>query len=234
MDDRNKLLRSFRLPLLFVALLWVIKGFELITAADISVLGNYPRKLYGIAGILTSPLVHGDMNHLLTNSAPLLILGSLLIYFYPTASKKVIPAIYIFTGMAVWLLARPVYHIGASGLVYGLAFFLFFSGVFRNDMKSLVISFFIIFMYGGIVWGLVPYLIGVSWESHLFGALAGSLLAYLFRSADLPPNEPRMAIESEPQPEISYRYVYVPKEASSENQPKDNKTEDEKGAEDNP
>src|SRR6185436_19517918 len=103
------------------------------------------------------------------------------------------------------------YHIGASGLVYGFAFFLFFSGVFRNDIKSLVISFFIIFMYGGIVWGLLPYVVGVSWESHLSGAIAGSLLAYLFRFFDLPPKDTWAKFEDEPLPEINYRYIYIPK-----------------------
>lgn len=216
MDDRHKLFKSLRFPALFVMLLWLIKGFEVITLFDLSALGNYPRRLYGIIGIFTSPLVHGDMNHLITNSVPILILGSLLIYFYPRASRRVIPAIYLFSGIAVWLLGRPVYHIGASGLVYGFAFFLFFSGVFRNDMKSLVISFFIIFMYGGIVWGLVPYLIGVSWESHLAGAVAGSLLAWLLRFIDVPPKEAWMLTEEEDRAEISYRYIYVPKEKKNE------------------
>jgi len=226
MNDRHRLLRSFRIPALFVLALWLMKVYEIVTAADLSVLGNYPRKLYGLTGIFTSPLVHGDMNHLLTNSVPLLILGSLMIYFYPSASKRVIPAIYLFTGAAVWLLARPVYHIGASGLVYGLAFFLFFSGVFRNDMKSLVISFFIIFMYGGIVWGLLPYLMGVSWESHLSGAVAGSVLAWLFRYFDLPPKEPWMMMEEEPQPNISYRYIYVPKEKAKDDSSNENEEPD--------
>src|SRR5687767_5824835 len=112
MEDRYKFIKSLRYPTFFVILLWMVKGYEIITTADLSVLGNYPRKLYGIVGIFTSPLVHGDMNHLLTNSVPIFILGSLLIYFYPTASRKVIPAIYFLTGLAVWLLARPVYHVG--------------------------------------------------------------------------------------------------------------------------
>ena len=229
MDDRTHLIKSFRYPIFFVAMMWVVKGYEMITQADLSVFGNYPRKLSGITGILTSPLIHSDASHLLSNSLPIIILGSLLIYFYPTASKKVIPVIYLFTGAAVWLLARPeAYHIGASGLVYGFAFFLFFSGVFRNDMKSLVISFFTIFMYGGIVWGLLPYLIGISWESHLFGAISGSLLAFIFRYADMQPKETWL-VNEETQPEISYRYIYVPKEKAVEIPPLENKASDEDG-----
>jgi membrane associated rhomboid family serine protease len=187
-------------------------------------------------GILTSPFLHGDTNHLGANSMPLLILGTLILYFYPTAATRVILGIYFISGLAVWLLARPVTHIGASGLVYGFAFFLFFSGVFRNDMKSLAISFFIIFMYGGIVWGLMPNLIGISWESHLFGAIAGSLLAYAFRTVDLPP-KPQWYMEEESQPEISYRYIYVPKDKPGDPAPpqEENKpATDEKGTDQNP
>ena len=214
MEDRHRLLNSLRFPTLFVAVMWVVRSFEFFTHTDLTAFGNYPRTLHGMIGIASSPFIHGDWPHLMSNSLPVIILGSLIIYFYPTASKKVIAGIYFLTGAAVWLLARQTYHIGASGLVYGFAFFLFFSGVFRNDMKSLAISFFTIFMYGGIVWGLMPSLIGISWESHLFGAISGSLLAYLFRFIDLQPKEEFQF--DEPQPEISYRYIYLPKEPSSE------------------
>ncbi len=210
MDDRRRFFRSIRIPLFFVAVLWLIKGVEMLTHHDLVSLGNFPRKLFGLTGIISSPLVHGDISHLTSNSVPILIMGSLMLYFYPSAAKKVILGIYVLTGIAVWLLARPVYHIGASGLVYGFAFFLFFSGVFRSDMKSLAISFFIIFMYGSIVWGLAPGFRGISWESHLFGAISGSLLAYHYRFTDMPPKELPADEQSEP-PEINYRYIYVPK-----------------------
>ncbi|GIV32543.1 MAG: rhomboid family intramembrane serine protease [Chitinophagales bacterium] len=211
MNDKRQLLRSMRLPLQFVALLWLIKGMELITHSDFSVLGNYPRKVNGIIGIFASPLIHGDMAHLMSNSVPIIILGALVLFFYPSVARRVVVGIYLLTGMAVWILARPVYHIGASGIVYGLAFFLFFSGVFRNDIRSLAVSFFIIFMYGGIIWGLAPYLSGVSWESHLFGALSGSFLAFHYRHKDVPPPPKEPDLFQHEEEEISYRYIYVPK-----------------------
>ena len=198
------------MPLVFVAILWAIKGLEWITKFELTVLGVYPRELFGMIGIISSPLVHGDIGHLTSNSLPIFFLGSLILYFYPSSARKVIFAIYLFTGFSVWLLARPVYHIGASGLVYGFAFFLFFSGVFRNDVKSLAISFFIIFMYGGIIWGLLPNLYGISWESHLFGAIIGSLLAYHYRFTDLPPKASWDFPEETS--EINYRYIYIPKD----------------------
>ncbi len=212
------MIMSLRLPVVFVTLLWLIKGFELITHADLSILGNYPRKVYGIMGVFSSPLVHGEFGHLMSNSVPIIILGTLVLFFYPIAAKKVILGVYIFSGIAVWLLARPVYHIGASGIVYGLAFFLFFSGVFRNDIKSLAISFFIIFMYGGIVWGLAPNVVGVSWESHLFGGIVGSLLAYHYRYTDLPPKVETVEADQQ-QSEINYRYIYIPKDEKGEPKP---------------
>lgn len=215
MDDKTRFFKSLRLPALFVSLLWVVKGSERFVHIDWNVFGTYPREAFGMIGILSSPFIHGDLSHLLSNTFPLLILGTLILYFYPDAARKVIPGIYLLTGVAVWLFASKVYHIGASGLVYGFAFFLFFSGVFRNDMKSLAISFFIIFMYGGIVWGLLPHLPGISWETHLFGAIAGSLFAYLFRHLDVPPRE-ALSFENEAQPEISYRYIYVPKAPPAE------------------
>lgn len=234
MDERFRFFRSMRIPALFVGLLWVVKATEIAADIDLSLLGTFPRKTMGMVGIFSSPLVHGDMAHLVSNTIPILLLGSLILYFYPTAARKVIPGIYLLTGVAVWLFARPVYHIGASGLVYGFAFFLFFSGVFRNDMKSLAISFFIIFMYGGIVWGLLPNLNGISWETHLFGAITGGLFAYLFRSIDLQPKE-QWAMDENPQPEINYRYIYIPKEkAALPAQEEDKPETDENGTAANP
>jgi membrane associated rhomboid family serine protease len=216
MEEKFRFFRSMRYPAVFVMLMWLVKGTEMLTHFDLSFLGNYPRTALGVVGIFSSPLVHGDFSHLMSNSLPILILGSLILYFYPTAAGRVVAGIYLLTGISVWLLARPVYHIGASGLVYGFAFFLFFSGVFRNDMKSLAISFFIIFMYGGIVWGLMPNLIGISWETHLFGAIAGSLFAYVFRYMDLQPKESWQMMEESTQPEINYRYIYIPKDKPTE------------------
>lgn len=217
-EEKKKLLQSLKYPIVFVALLWLVKGFEYFTHIDLVFLGVKPRDVAGMVGIISSPLVHGSIEHLTSNSFPILILGTLILYFYPTSAKRVILGIYILTGIAVWLLARgPYRHIGASGLVYGLAFFLFFSGVFRNDVRSLAISFFIIFAYGGIVWGLFPGMLDISWESHLFGAIIGSLLAYRFRATDLPPK--KKWFDNDEAEEISYRYIYVPKEERKEVDP---------------
>ncbi|MCH7515871.1 MAG: rhomboid family intramembrane serine protease [Bacteroidetes bacterium] len=149
-------------------------------------MGIFPRNLFGILGIVTGPVIHANFSHLLSNTIPLMILGWAIFYFYPKASYKVFLFVYILTGVFVWFFARQVYHIGASGIVYGFVSFLFFSGIFRKDNKSIAIALIITFLYGGIVWGVLPGQKGISWESHLFGGIAGVITAFIFKNVDPP------------------------------------------------
>ncbi|MDH3269179.1 MAG: rhomboid family intramembrane serine protease [Ignavibacteria bacterium] len=149
-------------------------------------MGLLPRNFIGLLGIVTSPLIHADFSHLISNTIPLTILGVIIFSFYPKVSYILFIFIYILTGLLVWMFARQVYHIGASGLVYGFVSFLFFSGIFRRDNKSIALALVITFLYGGLVWGMIPGLKGISWESHLFGAITGLLAAYMFRKIDPP------------------------------------------------
>jgi membrane associated rhomboid family serine protease len=135
----------------------------------------------GLIGILFAPFLHGDYNHLMSNTVPFLVLCTAILFFYSRISALVILLIWAGTGMGVWLLARGSYHIGASGVVYGFASFLFFSGVFRRDFKALGIALAVAVLYGGLVYGVLPIYPGVSWESHLIGAIMGGLVAYGFR-----------------------------------------------------
>lgn len=144
-------------------------------------LGIFPRTTRGLIGILTSPLIHSNYDHLLSNSLPLLVVGTGLIYFYHEIAFRVIMLITLFTGFWVWIAARPDPHIGASGLIYGFVCFLFFSGIFRKDRRLLAISMLVTFLYGGMVWGILPVDQTISWESHLFGSIAGLLCAIYFR-----------------------------------------------------
>ena len=145
-------------------------------------MGIRPRQLEGLAGIITAPLIHADKyDHLLSNTLPLLIVGTGLIYFYREIAFRVIALIYLFTGFWVWIAGRPYSHIGASGLVYGFVCFLFFSGIFRRDRRLLAISMLVTFLYGSLVWGILPVDQSISWESHLFGSIAGILCAIYFR-----------------------------------------------------
>jgi len=172
------------IPVVFVMLMWFINIIQFILGIDLGSLGIHPRDTTSLIGILTSPLIHGNWEHLLSNSLPLLILGVLLFLLYDKIAIWVWLLNYVVTGTLVWLFAinSNSFHIGASGIIYGLASFLFFSGFFRMDIKSIAISFGVGLFYGGMVWGILPIQPGVSWESHLFGGIVGLVLSYLFRN----------------------------------------------------
>ena len=174
--------QSLRWPILMVCLFWVIKLGEHALQIDLYQLGIFPLSLEGLPGIVFSPFLHGNFQHLASNTPTFIVLGASIYFFYPRIATKVITVIYIFSGIGVWLLARPdAYHIGASGLIYGFASFLFFSGVFRKEPKTLAISMVVLLLYGSMLYGIFPQQKGVSWESHLIGAVAGGNFAFYFR-----------------------------------------------------
>lgn len=179
--EKAKLFRSILYPALFVAILWIIHFFSQWMGADLERFGLLPRTARGLLGILTFPLIHGDMDHLISNSLPLLVLGWLTFYFYRPLAFTVFFWVYLMSGIWLWAAGRDNYHIGASGLVYGFAAFLFFSGIFRKDRALMVLSMLVVFLYGSMVWGIFPFLPHISWESHLLGALAGIMTAFYYR-----------------------------------------------------
>ncbi len=172
------------IPLIFPAVLWLIHLIAIMFSISLSPLGVFPRNFSGVVGILTSPLIHGSFSHLISNTAPLIILGISIFYFYPKSAYRSFVLIYLGTGLLVWLFGREVYHIGASGVVYGYVSFLFFSGIFIKDNKSVALALLVVFLYGGLIWGILPGISGISWESHLFGAIAGLIAAFIFRNKD--------------------------------------------------
>lgn len=188
-DDENRhLYMSVMLPLMLLALIWLVKLAEVALGINLAFLGVAPRQIGGLSGIITAPLVHGDFDHLMSNSAPLFVTAFLIYNIYRKVAVRVGLFVWIFGGALLWIIGREEsYHIGASGLVYGYAFFLFFSGLFRRDMKALAISLLVAFAYGSLIWGVIPsYNIRVSWESHLAGAIVGGILAWLYREVDRP------------------------------------------------
>lgn len=180
-NKTTKLYASVFYPGLFVLLLWAIKLFEEAFNINLAWYGLYPRSIHGLLGIFTAPLLHADFPHLFSNTIPLLILGSIIVFFYRSIAFPVFFWVYFMTGIWVWVAGRPSYHIGASGIIYGFVSFLFFSGIFRKDTRLLALSLFVTFLYGGTVWGMLPLSNGISWESHLLGAIAGIITAYNFR-----------------------------------------------------
>jgi len=162
--------------------MWVIHIIKFLTTWPGGRLGIYPRDISGLKGIITAPLIHGDWQHLISNSIPMLALGLIIFTFYRKVAYKSFFLIYFLTGLAVWTLGRDVFHIGASGVVYGLVSFVFWSGIFRRNLKSIVLALIITFLYSGLFLGILPSQPGISWESHLLGAIAGIVVAWLFKN----------------------------------------------------
>lgn len=176
-----------KITLGFVALLWLIFliGWALDLEPEVS--GIRPRQWAGLIGIAFAPLVHASFEHLVANSAPLMVLGTALLFLYPTSALRVLPAIYLGTGIVVWVFGRDSVHFGASGLVYGFAGFVLVAGLLRRDRRAIAASLAVSFMYGSLVWGVLPTQSGVSWETHLAAALIGAVLAIALRHLDVPP-----------------------------------------------
>lgn len=178
--------RSVFYPFLFVLFMWLMFWLQNSVQFNFLKLGVQPRNPASLTGIITSVFIHGDPNHIASNTLPLLVLGMMLFYFYKKIAKPVFLWVWLISGIWLWVGGRnnpnyPIYHIGASTLIYGLAGFLFFSGLFRRHIQLMVVSALVVFLYGGIVWGIFPVKEGISWEGHLFGVIAGIIVAFNYR-----------------------------------------------------
>ncbi len=184
-EDRRILQQSILFAVGFAALQWLVRAIEWGASLNLGVFGILPRTFTGMIGIITAPLVHGTFLHLLSNTFPLILLLVATFYFYNKIALEVFLWIYLITGFWVWVAARQAYHIGASGIVYGLAAFLLFSGLFRKDIRSIVVAVAIAFLYNGMLQGLLPNATqqNVSWESHLLGSVAGVFCSFYFRTS---------------------------------------------------
>ena len=196
-EDARHIKRSFTIVATFTALMWLIKILEMTLGTSFVEYSIYPGQLSGLTGILSAPLIHSSFSHLFANTAPLLILGTVLLYGYPKSAKIVIPAVYFGTGLGVWLFARHAFHLGASGLTFGFMFFVFSIGVLRWDKRAIPLSMVVFFLYGGMIWGIFPNKPDISYESHLFGAIIGVVLAVLLRNYDPPPPRKRYSWEED-------------------------------------
>ena len=181
-EDKKRFIHSLVFPVFFLIVIWTIKGIEVFLKTDFAFLGIYPLKAKGLIGILTAPLIHSDFKHLIANSIPILILGTGVFYFYNKVAYKVFFLSYFIANVWIWFGARQAYHIGASGLVYSFAAFLFFSGVFQKNIKLMAISLLVVFLYGSMIWGVLPIQPHISWESHLMGAVAGLILSVFYKN----------------------------------------------------
>ncbi len=179
--EKRIFFHSLFFPAVFVFVFWMVEIFEQTTGISLVKLGVYPLHLKGLPGILFSPFIHSGFSHLISNSIPFFILMFALVYFYRRISYRIFIQMYVLAGICVWLSGREAWHIGASGVVYALAAFHFVSGIIRNDVRLLTLSVVVVFLYGGMVWGMFPINPDVSWEGHLWGAVSGVALAFHYR-----------------------------------------------------
>jgi membrane associated rhomboid family serine protease len=190
LHDHRRFRRGLLASGLFVVALWWVLMIESALGASFRHLAVYPGEPSGLVGVVFAPLLHGSPEHLAANSLPLLVLGTLSLALYPRASLRALLLIWLASGLGVWLIGRPSFHLGASGLGHGLMFFVFLMGLLRRDRASIAAAFIAFFLYGGMLLTVFPREPGVSWEYHLCGALAGALAAILWRRLDpLPPRK---------------------------------------------
>ena len=191
-------LRKAFIPVMwFVLTLWVIHICNALLSLELGRFGVLPGELKGLQGVLFAPLIHGSFTHIFSNTLPLLVLGTAMRLGYPRSSRFVIPIIYLGTGLLVWAFARQNFHIGASGLNFGMLSFVFVIGALRRDVKAIALSCLVFFMYGSMIWGIFPTTPDVSFESHFFGAVLGAVCAISFKNHDPKPPEKRYDWENE-------------------------------------
>ena len=198
----QKILLAFALPLLLLFILYTLRTMESVMNWDFITWGIYPKETKGIMGILTSPLIHADWGHLFANTFPLLFL------LWCCSTFIVIWALVVFHLDSQWnitfIIGKPGWHIGASSIIYSLAFFLFFSGILRKHVPLVALSLLVTFLYGSLVWNMFPQFASstTSWEGHLGGAAAGIAAAILFRHKG--PQQPELFIDEEEEDNRSY------------------------------
>ncbi|MBY6223445.1 rhomboid family intramembrane serine protease [Ferrimonas balearica] len=193
----QKLQQGLMVAGVFLALLWGIKAVELISGADLSVLGVQPQTLSGLWGVLFAPLIHGSLSHLAANSVGVLVLGAALFFGYPNSRWRVLGLVWLGSGIGVWLFGRPSQHFGASGVTHGLFFFLFLVSLLRRDKRSIALMMIAFFLFGGMIYSIFPREPGISYESHLSGAIAGVIAALLWWRMDPKPPVKRYDWEDE-------------------------------------
>ena len=173
--------KTFTIPFVFVFVIWFVYWIEIKFGFNFNKFGVYPRSFKGLRGVFLSPFIHSNTNHLFNNSVPLFVLSSSLFLFYRKVFWKILVFGGFIAGLLTWIIARESFHIGASGIVYLLFSFIFFSGIFKKHIRLIAVSLIVIFLYGSMIWYVLPIKEGMSWEGHLSGFLTGFLFAFMFR-----------------------------------------------------
>ncbi|SMC64343.1 rhomboid family intramembrane serine protease [Cellulophaga tyrosinoxydans] len=170
------------IPMVLALLIWTIYLIEIRFGLNFNNYGILPRTLKGLRGVIFSPFIHGSAKHLFNNTVPLAVLSAALLYFYRKNAFTVIVFGVMVSGILTWLIGRESYHIGASGLIYVLASFIFFKGIFSKYYRMVALSLVVVFIYGSMLWYIFPVKDEISWEGHLSGFLVGLIFAYFLKT----------------------------------------------------
>jgi len=181
-SDKKELYSSLFVPFLFLLTMWLVKIIEVNFNSSFVKFGVSPQTFSGLKGILFSPFIHKDFTHLLNNSYPVLILGGMLFSFYRKIAARIFLWLFFISGFWLWIIGRPSFHIGASGIIYALASFILVSGIIRKNPRLSAVSLVVIFLYGSMIWGILPTNEAVSWEGHLAGFVAGIIVALFYKN----------------------------------------------------
>jgi len=176
------ILNTIKIPLIFIIIMWLIRFVEYYFQISLYYFGIFPRSCNGLIGIITSTFIHLDFSHLINNTYPLIILGSLLFYFYKKKAFEIFFWLFFSSNLWLWCIGRANYHIGASSFVYAIASFLFFSGLIKRKTRLSFVSLIIVFLYGSMIWGIFPLSNNISWEGHIAGFFSGILLSIVYRN----------------------------------------------------
>lgn len=172
-------------PLFFVLLLWFVFWIQIRFDFDFDQNGIFPRTLSGLQGVVFSPFIHSNVEHLYNNSIPLMILLVALRYFYSKQSTSVIVYGVLVSGLITWVIGRQNYHIGASSLIYVLVSFIFFKGIQTKYYRLVALSLAVIVIYGGMVWYVFPKVDeAISWEGHLAGLITGFVFSFMYKTPE--------------------------------------------------
>ena len=196
-SEKKEIFSILFIPFLFLLVMWLVKLIELHFDLSFVKFGVSPQTLKGLRGLLFSPFIHKDLTHLFNNSYPILILGGLLFSVYRKIALPIFVWLFFISGFWLWIIGRPSFHIGASGIIYALASFLCISGVIRKNPRLAAVSLIIIFLYGSMIWGIIPTKEPISWEGHLAGFVAGILVAVFYRNEGPPHKKYQWEIDEE-------------------------------------
>lgn len=191
-------------PTLYCLAVIIVYMFETVDNSIKETFAILPRDPAHLKGIFTSVFIHDGLEHLSSNFIPLVMCMYGLFYFYRGIAMKVTVLTHLVSGLLVWLFARNAYHMGASGMIYSQIFFVLVSALIKRNKQLTVFAFIILVFQGGLMWGLMPQDNGISWESHLYGALTGAALAFIFRHQGPPPD---MVIRNDHEEEDEYLNV---------------------------